>query len=63
MAVYLQPNKKEELLNTIKWYIKSFRDIGYKIVLTGDFNFREEELLPTINQLGLKIARGAIATR
>ena len=46
MAVYLQPNKKKELLETIIWYIKSFRVIGYKIVVIGDFNFNEEELKP-----------------
>ena len=40
IVAYLNPNRKEELLNKTLWYARAYREKGYDIVIAGDFNYK-----------------------
>ena len=56
MACYIQPNRKEELLETILWYVKDFKGQGFKVIMAGDLNLTMIEVKAYVDDTGLKIA-------
>ena len=63
IAVYINPNHRDELIEKALWYTQAFRDKGHDVLITGDFNHSFTQLSNKVRNKGLMIAQGAKFTR